>query len=302
VDAGTPGTRDPNEDAAYGAGAGSAPAPSEAAGAAGTGAAGSPGTRAEAGTGTGTNSGDDARRDANGDANGAAGEGATVPTAGAASVDLAAELMNGPAVWIGELRSIEPILCAAGVPDHPLYPETLADSYLERAVLILERSATTGALRGAITFGDGTPPATPGDVPPLDDADWFWLCISQRPTDGFEYSVLDAQLSSGRLRFAIAPNELWQPWCESREFGCAHGPCEEFPSCHCGDTFCEEQFENQLVLCKRALQYSVCECEAGACWAELLERVYVDLVATEQGLEGIITLGNFAELRLMRAQ
>jgi hypothetical protein len=219
------------------------------------------------------------------------------PATNAARADVAAALARGPVVWIGQLRSFEPVACTPGSP-MPI-PDMFTfnpDGYFERVVIVAEGDPDTGALAVRITIGEGVAPASPADLPPLGADDPFWRCFFQFPTTGFEYTGLDPFLSSDRLRFALAPNELWHPWCESREFGC-DGPCETFPPCFCGDGFCQPRFPYHIELCSFIVQEPRCECENGACRANLAQRYPVDLVVTEEGLEGV---SFFGELRLRR--
>jgi hypothetical protein len=173
-----------------------------------------------------------------------------------AAAEVAAALAQGPVVWIGQLRSSQPMTCKPGSdtpyafdPDARYQP----GGHFERVVIVAQGDPATGALAVRITFGEGVPPASPADLPPLTADDPFWLCYFQAPTAGFEYTGLDPFLSSERLRFAFAPNELWSSWCESREFGC-DGPCETWPKCHCGDEFCEPQFPYQVELCSSSIE------------------------------------------------
>jgi len=216
-----------------------------------------------------------------------------------AAAEVAAALARGPVVWIGQLRADRPATCKpeTGGP----YPSGVNVQYtgdhFERVVIVAQGDPSTGALAVRATFGEGAVPASPADLPPLAADDPFWICYFQFPTAGFEYTGLDPVLSNERLRFAVSSNELWHPWCESREFGC-DGPCETFPACYCGDDPCEPRFPYQIELCKSTVEEK-CACANGSCWADLRHRFSVDLVVTPEGLEGVSNVG---EMRLRRVE
>jgi len=207
--------------------------------------------------------------------------------------------MNAPAVWVGEMLTRSTFTCDPADLYYG-YRGYREEGYAERVVLILERRSDTDAFTGRISIGEGAPPVSPQSMDPRPMDDWFWFCSVQLPTRGFEYTVLDPSLSGRRMQFDIAANELWDGWCESRDFGCEGGPCERFPPCNCEAGPCTDQFQNQGGICHADGIAPVCRCEGGACHATLDHRVSFDLIVTDEGLEG--TADGFPELRLRRVQ
>jgi hypothetical protein len=157
---------------------------------------------------------------------------AAVPTmggAGSASTapDEPASAAEPTQVWIGQLWSIAPLLCDPNAPwsSAPLVVQPMG--YTERVVLILELGDDPAKPSGVIAFGEGELPAEPEIPAGGRDSGSFWLCSNQIPSEGGEYTVLDARRSSDRLTFEIAPSEIWNASCDDGD-----------PSCHCETAHC----------------------------------------------------------------
>lgn len=169
-----------------------------------------------------------------------------------------------------------------------------------------------GALTGHIRFGTEAlaPPTNPDVFYP---ESWSEEAAASffNPTDGwdvylpfegFDFTVLEPELTHDRLRFAIDPRELWQSWCElqsphpdsavpgaymcvyrvggSNELGGVVKCSEEDPLTHallpvdCG---------------KRYLCTSVCECTADACSYTVEPKIHFDLLVAGPRADGSVT-------------
>jgi hypothetical protein len=82
----------------------------------------------------------------------------------------------------------------------------------------------------------------------LTRADRFWDCTLHSLTDGADYTMLEVERSAVRLRFTVAPGELWAPWCAASLDPCAQAAvpaaCEE--ACSCDDMGCDARLEPRL--------------------------------------------------------
>jgi hypothetical protein len=140
--------------------------------------------------------------------------------------------------------------------------------YTERVVLILELHDDATRPNGVIAFGEGELPAVP-DVPQGNgDSGSFWLCSIQLPSNGGEYTLLEASRSRDRLAFDIVPSEIWEASCP-----------EGGPTCHC---------ENVPLGCSVAGQ-----------------RVPVDFLVTGSEMQATFmaaAFGTAGELRLRRVE
>jgi hypothetical protein len=154
----------------------------------------------------------------------AAVRGSSSAGASAAPIDGPATAFEPTQVWIGQLWSIEPVLCDPNAPwsDTPVVFDP--KGYIERVVLVLDLRDDPARPLGVIAFGQGELPAVP-DIPQHGDGGSFWLCSNQIPSKGGEYTLIDAQRSNARLTFDIVPGEIWNASC----------PGGDSSACHCKD-------------------------------------------------------------------
>jgi hypothetical protein len=174
-------------------------------------------------------------------------------------------------VWVGQLWSVGQVLCDPLSPwsDRKLFVTTTG--FLDRAVLVLAPDSE-GHIGGRVQFGQGTVPTDPGAAPYADgDNGTFWLCSTQIPTTGAEYTLLNVARTAARVSFELAPNEIWSSWCRT-----------------------------QIV------RSDGCDCEGRDCHATTTVRFHVDLIQTDNTLEGELPLGaaigTLSQLRLRRVQ
>jgi hypothetical protein len=162
-------------------------------------------------------------------------------------------------VWIGELWSRQPLLCML---DAPFYPLSLPpEGHSERVVLLLDADSPSLAPTGHIRFGEGELPAVPSPEPKDESrpdswgvSDSFFACTEVMLAPGGEYSVLQSHRTAERLTFEIAPAEIWQPWCASRNFmadACLPpNTCTDDPTviCPCGASGCQPNVGYRMSL------------------------------------------------------
>jgi hypothetical protein len=183
---------------------------------------------------------------------------------------------TGVGMWVGELWSFQPMLCdprlVEGYPD----PMLTADGYRWRVFLILDSDGEQ--LEGRIAFGEGELPSAPSDLPGRSSRDHFWSCSSGYPAVGGVYTIRSAVQRQQRLTFEIAPNEIWDGWCQRERYICTVSTCGA----------------------RRA-----CTCNGDMCGADVADRVIIDLSAKADELEGFVLLDqqrDLAELRLYRVR
>jgi uncharacterized protein YceK len=220
---------------------------------------------------TGSSSGTKLRADAAvGESDGAA----VVPATDAADRSSPSGMSNDGTteVWIGQLWSPGPRLC-----EHPSRDGTIErDGHFERAVLILELGAVAGP-KGRIQLGQDIPPA----APPTDDETRFMSCTSQRPSDGFEYTLLEPVLTSTRLTLAISPMEIWDTWCATQLRNCTPD---------------ETAMDLPGSMHTDCVYPSWCTCEDGRCRANQQRRIIVNLALTNDSIEGELPILTAEEL------
>jgi hypothetical protein len=178
-------------------------------------------------------------------------------------------------VWAGETRGLFSDAVCRPTWDR----EPFVDFELARVLLSLRQRHQE--VSGTIRMGEGSPPRSPGDLPRevhTDvDYDPFWHCTRTGPTDGAEYTLLDGERRGRRLRFRIAPTELWSAWClESGD------PCGE-------DAFPDA--------CQAP---PACLCDGDGCRPNMQPAFWFDLQYHEGRLEGVIAGTN--EVRLERVR
>ena len=170
-----------------------------------------------------------------------------------------------------------------------------------------------GALTGHIRFGtDVLPPVTNPDVfypesgadaaaaPGFQPTDGWDVYL---PYEGFDFTVLQPELTADRLRFAIDPREIWQSWCELQSphpypsapsgFRCVYGAS----TANYTDGTCSQEdpitHMDVAMDCGRIyLCGSVCECTADACSYTSEPKIYFDLLVAGERADGSV-----AELR-----
>ena len=89
------------------------------------------------------------------------------------------------------------------------------------AIHITFTADASGQLTGTVILGQGTPPPPATDPDVTYPADLFspghvtdlGLAASRYISEGFTYTMRDASLVSGRLRFGFTTYELWTGWC-----------------------------------------------------------------------------------------
>ncbi len=188
----------------------------------------------------------------------------------------------------------------AGLPSsHPLvgtwvgYAENHAFESGSETITIVIADPTPA---GEIHFGDEPepPPPTDPDVgypPGVAHEGTGTLPI---PAEGFRYALRAGQLDGQRVRFSMAPHELWSDWCPLQTphpFGDSYACLPNAGTSFGGDE-CSLSYEDgteevvdcgKLLLC---LQSNVCLCDAQACEAPLEAHVTFDLQLDGTRLDG----------------
>ncbi|WP_437982291.1 hypothetical protein [Sorangium sp. So ce117] len=171
------------------------------------------------------------------------------------------------------------------------------------------------AIQGTVRFGaePSMPPPTDPDVgyPPNPGIEVSYAL--GLPYEGFDFTLLGAQLSESRLRFSIAPTELWKGWCELQTPRLVVTPgglertyfCESYQGYLQGSDGCflaDQPVDCAYIdLCIK----EVCHCRESGCTvdAELAEeRVDFDLEFGQQEANGSIAIESaiFYNVRLTR--
>jgi hypothetical protein len=120
--------------------------------------------------------------------------------------------------------------------------------------VLLTLQGSDEELDGTVRFGEGSPPRSPSDLPPAVRTERehvnFWLCTKTGPTDGADYTLFDAERTGRRLRFRIAPTQLWADWCLVSPDPCGENAfpsaCEAPPACLCDSDGCRPNMEPTL--------------------------------------------------------
>jgi hypothetical protein len=214
-----------------------------------------------------------------------AGRGGSTSDAAADSGNESAPTAKSGQVWLGELWSISPgIFCDLAHDREPWVTDTMGFTW--RVLLRLDLP-DQGEMGGSIQFGEGPGPLPkpPELSPRITQADLgtFWTCTIHMPVAGVSYRIVSGSLTNQRLDFEIAPNEIWDDWCES-----------ERPACP----------EDRASLCGA---YPTCVCEDGACRADRRVHFAVRLTRTADTLEGQLALptghgGTPVDVRLRRVK
>ncbi|WP_437295611.1 hypothetical protein [Sorangium sp. So ce426] len=148
------------------------------------------------------------------------------------------------------------------------------------------------SIQGKVRFGTGAslPPAVDPDVPYPENLGLFGDYNIGLPYEGFDFTMLGAQLTDRRLRFAIDPRELWKGWCElqasspgSGSYECVHngGAWEETSEgCFAGGRPVDCGY---LALCESG----VCGCREPGC-AAARDVLAFDLLVDQQRADGSI--------------
>ncbi|WP_437676376.1 hypothetical protein [Sorangium sp. So ce131] len=161
-------------------------------------------------------------------------------------------------------------------------------------------------IQGTVRFGaepDVAPPTDPdvGYPPdpwkgPYDGPGYDF----ELPYEGFDFTLFDAQLTDRRLRFYVAPLELWKGWCElqtprplERPYFVDQYFCQANQSTSIGSDGCflgGEPLEcGYFSLCTAM----ICECDESACTvhAELWpQRVDFDVAFDQQDADGSMAI------------
>ncbi|WP_437595364.1 hypothetical protein [Sorangium sp. So ce590] len=167
-------------------------------------------------------------------------------------------------------------------------------------VIQIDIDTVEGAsIQGKVRFGTGAaiPPAVDPDVgypTSIEPGNYY---DTDLPYEGFDFTMLDAQLTDRRLRFAIDPRELWTGWCElqtsylmqpdSDAYLCmpnggwgtgAAGCTQDGQPTDCG----------YIALCR----IGVCDCDASGCTIDVRNTVAFDFVVDQQRADGSIVFGS----------
>jgi len=117
---------------------------------------------------------------------------------------------------IGDDQSLEALLVAGWSG----YVENFHFRSGSDVVRIDITSVQGSTIEGTMRVGNGPtlPPASNPDVGyptnVLEAPTFFGGYDFNLPFEGFEFAIHDAELTDHRLRFSIAPKELWKGWCE----------------------------------------------------------------------------------------
>ncbi|WP_437585930.1 hypothetical protein [Sorangium sp. So ce1000] len=166
-------------------------------------------------------------------------------------------------------------------------------------VIQIDIDTVEGAsIQGKVRFGTGAsvPPAVDPDVGYPTTIEPEASYDIDLPYEGFDFTMLGAELTDRRLRFSIDPRELWKGWCElqtsylrnpgSNTYSCMPNEAWEAGSdgCHLGgqpvDCGC-------LALCERA----VCDCRESGCTIDARDAVDFDFAVDQQRADGSIVFG-----------
>jgi hypothetical protein len=193
-----------------------------------------------------------------------------------------------PEIWIGELWTMEAMLCG---PEGTFPVNHWPEGHSERAVLLLDRDSDPASPTGRIRIGSADQPDAPSPEPNDPQKDlaetggWsandspYW-CATSFLSDGTEYSVFESRRSADRLQFSVVPAERWQAWCASQ--GRMARPCRKLGEC-----------ESPLELCP---------CGASGCEPHVGTRLSFDFTIHGDTMETIVQPYETAELRLQRVQ
>lgn len=201
-----------------------------------------------------------------------------------------------PEVWIGELWTLEPMLCE---PDDFSLPSAARSGSIghspegrtERVVLLIDRDSDPTAPTGRLHVGDAKQPTAPSPEPndPMKDLaatggfapnDSPYWCATSNLADGGEYSLLESLRTTTRLQFSVAPIDLWRAWCASKGFMAQ--PCRGPGGCGIGVT--------------------LCPCGADACQPHVSWRITFDFTIDGDTMETTVQQYGTAQLRLRRVQ
>ena len=119
---------------------------------------------------------------------------------------------DGVELWVGELWSFYPLLCD---PDVSWSDQMVVTTgYTETVALVLMPGDDFEHPEGFIVFGDAPAPQIPWPPPETDsDSGSSWLCVTQVPTKGGKYTLLQALRTDQRLSFSVLPSEVLAPDC-----------------------------------------------------------------------------------------
>jgi hypothetical protein len=150
------------------------------------------------------------------------------------------------------------------------------------------------SIQGKVRFGTGAslPPAVDPDVGYPETVGPEVGYNTGLPYEGFDFTMLNAQLTDRRLRFAIDPRELWKGWCELQasspgpgSYNCVTGGAWEEGSEGC---FANGQPVDcgYLTLCESG----VCRCQESWCAIEDGVAVAFDFLVDQQRADGSMAL------------
>jgi hypothetical protein len=177
--------------------------------------------------------------------------------------------------------------------------------------VVMTLDAVTAQVAGHVTFANSSPPPPPTDpdvgYPPGTSDPNFPMIYG-----GFSYSLLAGTFDGQRLKFNVAPRELWKQWCELQtsyadevnpgNYGClpnwgggsTGGQCyQQNPATHeVVYVDCEK-----LQLCA-FLGSMVCHCCAEGCTADMENAVSFDMVLAPPNADGSVDLGGVHNVHL----
>lgn len=168
-------------------------------------------------------------------------------------------------------------------------------------------SVAGGEIHGSVRFGTGpslSPPTDPhvGYPPSADPLPHYDTTL---PYEGFDFTMLGAQLTERRLRFSIDPRELWTGWCELQTsyrlvpdadaYSCIPNESTTFSSvCLLGTQPADCGY---LDLCK----WMVCDCGESGCTVDARPSIDFDFVVEPQAANGSMSRdGIISNVRLTR--
>jgi hypothetical protein len=199
------------------------------------------------------------------------------------------------AVWVGAVE-----LRVSNVLSHGEDPWSTFEQ--ERLTLVLGLDARGAPVGGRITFGAASPPPPPTEA----DADgWYppgftaWNLVP-RIWPGFEYPLRSLLASGRRLTFALAPGDVFTPWCALQD---PH-PVEEGFACFEGPPPSPEELElpsanPRAVLCRGP--EPACLCDQGGCRENAAFRIPFELeMDGDRALGRVLGRAGYWDLSLAR--
>ncbi|XYH98523.1 hypothetical protein ACMHYB_01805 [Sorangium sp. So ce1128] len=159
------------------------------------------------------------------------------------------------------------------------------------------------SIQGKVRFGGGAPVPPPVD-PDVGygpstgpNAEPEFKYNPYLPHEGFDFTILDAQLTDRRLLFTVDPRELWTSWCELQtsypmtpggdNYMCM--PNEAMMSGPDGSCILGDQPTDcgYIALCR----LQVCNCDASGCTVDRRNGISFDVAVDGQEANGSVAFG-----------